>query len=277
MPGTPKPTIDSRYGSHWTPVVQALHFGQSQQNQANAARPQGSILDQYGNTVELWGSNLSQNVTIGASFGSPGVQVETGIASGVAGRAYQQSLATGNITTTQGSTSATLTHVDSGTFANGMVIGAANVSDPMLGTPTPAIVPGTTMTVSGTSITLSQNAAESGTALFCAACYFTAEFPGAWVPLTLTSGMIAASGYYVPAARIVGDVVQLGGTMKNNSGSAISGVLATMGASFYPSANVLLAGGALNISGGSGGLDYPGSLANGGLLGLDGLTYGLLQ
>lgn len=283
MPGTPKPTVDPRYGSHWTPVIQALHFGQSQQNQANAARPQGSILDQYGNTVELWGSNLSQNVTIGASFGNPGVQVGTGIASGTAGRAYQQALATGKITTTAtphgGSPPYTATFTQPagsiGTFATGMTIGAADVTDPLSGTPAPVLTPGTTILgISGSTVTLSLPLPETASDVFCAACFFVPEIPGGWQTLTLTSGIVVPSGYYKPSARIEGDTVRLAGTMQNTSGSTISGVLATLpSASLYPTGNVLLANESIYITAGTGGLDYPSGLANNGVVGLDGLSF----
>ena len=157
----------------WNAIFQKMqHMGMSVGSLV-ANRGQGNVVDQYGNTTEVAGTNLSQIVTIGAAFQRAGVQVGTGIASGTSGRAYQANLATGTITVTKGSTAATLVSTTHGTFTSGQVIGAADVNDPSSGIATPAITPGTTFTISGTSVTLSQNAAESGTALYCAACNFT--------------------------------------------------------------------------------------------------------
>lgn len=175
MPATPAPVIDPRWGPHWSAVLQAMQAMQQQINQLTAGSTQGNLLDGAGNTVEVAGTNLSQVVTIGAVSGagsdaSPGVMVGTGLTG--AGRAFQQGLVTGLINLTAGSTAATLTTSPTNWLA-GMVIGAADVTDPTSGTATPAIVPGTTITVaSGTALTLSQAAAETGTGLYCAACYW---------------------------------------------------------------------------------------------------------
>lgn len=186
MPGTPKPVVDPRYGSHWTPVLQAIHFGQQQQNLSNAGRNQGNVLDRYGNTTGLNGTDLNQTVTIGAGWLTSalgpypegplaGVTVGTGLTG--SGFAVQQNLATGLITTTALSTGATITLLHSGTFAANQMIGAADIADPTLGTPVPAIAPGTFIaSITGTgpyTVTLSQKAVESGTQLYCAAAVFS--------------------------------------------------------------------------------------------------------
>lgn len=174
MPGTPEPTGRGPNGLPpfvWA-LVQAVRNQGMSISQLVAGATAGVIPDQYGNAVEVAGTNLNQVVTIGASHGQAGVQVATGIASGTAGRVKQSSLHTTTVTLTKGSTSATL--AVSGA-ANGQVIGAANVTDPSSGVATPAITPGTTVSSGGgtTSIVLSQAAAESGTGLFCAACTFS--------------------------------------------------------------------------------------------------------
>lgn len=186
MPGTPKPIIRPGFSPHWTTVIQGLEFGAMAQNMSNAGRNQGNVLDRYGNTTGLNGTDLNQTVTIGAGWlTSPlgpypdgplaGVTVGTGLTG--SGFAVQQNLATGLITTTAGSTSGSITTVHSGTFAANQMIGAADIADPTLGTPVPAIAPGTyisSITGSGPySVTLSQKAVESGTQLFCAAAVFS--------------------------------------------------------------------------------------------------------
>jgi hypothetical protein len=176
MPGTPLP-VAGPLGPWWTATLTAIQTLQQQAKALKASQATANITDAYGNTIELSGTNLSQIVTIGASFGQAGVQVGTNLplSAGIpqSGRAKQTNLATGTITTTAGSTAATLISTASGTFTSGQVIGAANVSDPSSGIATPAITPGTTFTISGAAVTLSQNAAESGTAIFCAAANFT--------------------------------------------------------------------------------------------------------
>lgn len=172
MPGTPPPLVNPSMGPHWTAVLAAIQSLQQQVQALTAGATQFTIPDAYGNTTIVVGTNLAQNVTIGASHGQPGVQAGTGIAAGTAGLAFQQGLATGTITTTQGSTAATLNSTISGTFTSGQVIGAADVSDPSSGVATPAIVPGTAFTISGATVTLSQPAAESAAGIFCAAAFF---------------------------------------------------------------------------------------------------------
>lgn len=185
MPASPKPIFDARYG-HLTPIAQALQFTQQKVAQQNAGANQGMIVDSNGNCTEVYGANLNQVVTIGSTAatggpsGKPGVSITTGIAQGVGGRAVVYSgtslsprtIPTGTITLTRGSMSATLVSTLTGTFVNGLLIGAANVTDPSSGLATPAITPGTTMTIFGTAITLSAPAVESGTGLYCAAATF---------------------------------------------------------------------------------------------------------
>ena len=176
MPGTPSP-VGNRgpLGAWWAAILGGLESQSQRIGALEAGATQGNIVDGSGNTLEIAGTNLAQTVVIGANlYATPataGVQVGTGLTG--AGRAKQANLATGTVTTTKGSTTATLVSTASGTFTNGQVIGAANVSDPSSGIATPAIVPGTTFTISGATITLSQAAAESGTAIYAAACNFT--------------------------------------------------------------------------------------------------------
>lgn len=168
MPSTPSPIINPALGKTGTPLVQIMRsHGQQLRSQAAQAQ-QGNVFDAYYNCVQVSGSNLNQVVTIAAAFHQGGVEVSTGIANGTAGTAIQTALAIGTLTVTKGSTSATLTHTASGTFSgSGHVIGAidANGND--------VLTPGTTYTISGTAVTLSQDALESGTSLYCASCVFS--------------------------------------------------------------------------------------------------------
>lgn len=173
MPATPRQV--GREGGlppFITALLQSIQGLQDRVRALEVGTQQTNIIDQYGNTIVIAGQ-LNQTVTIGAAYQQPGVQVGTTLpATGQpnAGLAVQQNLATGTITTTAGSTTATLNSTASGTFTNGQVIGAANVTDPSSGVATPAITPGTTFTISGSTVTLSQAAAESGSAIYCAAC-----------------------------------------------------------------------------------------------------------
>lgn len=181
MPGTPNPVGEGpgRVPVIWNAITQKLQALTQRVSALEGAR-QPNILDGFGNTIIVVGQ-LLQTVTIGATNTSgtavPGVQVQTVLHSPPAGQplvgiAVQQSLATGTITTTKGSTAATLVSTTSGTFTSGQVIGAATVNDPSTGVATPAIVPGTTFTITGSAITLSQPAAESGTGLYAAAAFW---------------------------------------------------------------------------------------------------------
>ena len=190
MPNTPSPFEVARQGRVGTPIVQAIR-GHRQQISAQAAQAQQSgVYDQWMNTVSLSGSNLNQVVTIGALWKCAGVEVGTllGTASApVAGIAKQQNLVTATytyaganqvfevtagISTTRGSIAATLDSSLASAWAGttGYTIGALDVTDL---TAPPAITPGTYIhAISGTSVTLSQAAAETGTGLYCAACEF---------------------------------------------------------------------------------------------------------
>ena len=181
MPGTPRQLNDPRFGPYHTALIQGVQTANARAAASAAGSMSGYIPDRYGNIVEVYGPNLNQVVTIGAVHAQAGVQVSTGIANGTAGRASQANLARGTLTCTKNTNAATLVSTVAGTgpFANGYLIGAADVSDPSSGLATPAIVPGTTMTISGTAITLTPPSGytwavqESGTAIYCAACTWT--------------------------------------------------------------------------------------------------------
>lgn len=192
MPGTPSPVGVGPNGlpPFWNAVLAAIQQEQQATNGLQAGSYQTNLVDANGNTQVVIGQ-LNQTVTIGAAFQQPGVQVGTALP--VAGQpnvgiAWQQGLITTTITLTKGSASAT---VGTNSVGNGMVIGAATVADPTTGVQTPAITPGTIVQSGGgtTSITLSQVAAESGSGLYCAACFWrslpslgwqTPTFSGAW-------------------------------------------------------------------------------------------------
>jgi hypothetical protein len=174
MPSVPAPIGRSAAGGPWwTAVLGQITAMQQQLNQLTQGAQQTNTVDQYGNTQAISGQ-LNQVVTIGASHGNAGVQVGTGLpaAGGSnAGLASQHSLVIGTLTVVANSTAATVASVASGAFAANMMIGAATVKDPSTGIATPALTPGTYIkTISGTNVVLSQVAAESGTALYAAAC-----------------------------------------------------------------------------------------------------------
>lgn len=233
MPGTPKPVVDPRFGPAWTPVLQNAQANKQQGAALSSGATQGNIPDQWGNTIQVSGSNLNQIVTIGASFGVTGVQVSTGLPAGTSGLAVQSGPAITTITLTQGSTAATVGAVTGATLSLGQVIGAADVSDPSSGTPTPALAPGTTIfRVSGTSVTLSQGAAESGTSLYCAATRFILQQDSGWLPLTLGGGISAVGTDPTPSARLIGDTVFMRGIL---SGTWTAGAtVATLPAATRP-------------------------------------------
>lgn len=278
MPGTPKPIVDPRMGSHWTAIMAAIQRNGQQASNLNAGSTQGQIVDSYGNVIELYGSDLAQQVTIGASQGVAGVQVTTGLANGIAGRAVQSGPATTTITLTKGSTAATVGAV-AGLLSMGQVIGAANVSDPSTGTPTPAIVPGTTIAVvSGTSVTLSQGAAESGTGLYCATARFVLEQDTGWQPMSLPTNWNPVVSNYVPAWRRIGDLVFLRGEMQNNTGGTTTCNI-VLPAAATPTATVQLP---LTLNGAFWKVDTSGNLTSNativttGVFFVDGLSYSVI-
>jgi hypothetical protein len=177
MPGTNQPVgHNGPIPAWWNAVLQTMQQMQADIKALQSGQQNTLITDSNGNATVIIGQ-LSQTVTIGAISGQAGVQVMTNLgdpSSGqqTAGLAFAQDVATGTITTTEGSFTATLDSTTTGTFTNGMVIGAADVSDPSSGTATPAIVPGTTFTISGSAITLNKAASESGTGIYCAACFW---------------------------------------------------------------------------------------------------------
>lgn len=174
MPGRPELASNPQIGQWWTAVLGEISALKRQVAALTSGAGAGIITDAYGNAMVVQGTNIGQIVTVGATHGQAGVQVGTGLGSPsapTAGLGVQQGLVTTTIATTAGSVTATV--ASSAGMSTGMSIGAANVSDPSSGTATPAIVPGTTISgISGTTITLSQNAAETGSALYCAAVFF---------------------------------------------------------------------------------------------------------
>lgn len=184
MPATPSP-VGSKgpLNPWWNAIISTLQQLQTDVTALQGGAQQTVTVDQYGNAIIVSGQ-LNQVVTIGASFGQAGVLVGTNLPAANnpnAGLVAQTGLVTTTITTTKGSASAT---VGSGTgLQSGMVIGAADVTDPTSGVATSAITPGTTISsISGTSVTLSENAAESGSGLYCAACFWLPE--GTPAPVT---------------------------------------------------------------------------------------------
>ncbi len=172
MPATPQPA-SGPLGPVWTPILQSAQMQKQKSANLAAAQQQGNLFDQYMNCVEVAGSNLNQIVVIGAYTFDPaeangGVLVWTGIANGTAGRAVQTGLATGTLTVTKNSTAATLTATTSGTFSGSShPIGAVDAVG------NDVLTPGTTYTISGTAVTLSKVALESGTSLYCASAVFS--------------------------------------------------------------------------------------------------------
>lgn len=183
MPGTPPPAGEgpNRLPVIWNAVTQKLQELDRRLTAIEGAR-QTNIIDRDGNTIIVIGQ-LLQTVTIGASnTGTPiaGVTVQTILNLPPAGQplvgiAVQYGLATGTMTFTQGSSTATLVSTtSSNTFTVGQAIGAALVTDPTTGVATSAVQLGTTISgIPGLGvITLSQPAAESGTGLYTAAAFW---------------------------------------------------------------------------------------------------------
>ena len=175
MAGTqPTLTNDGPIPAAFTSIAQALRSNASLAG-ASAVQQNSIALDAFGNASLIIG-NLNQVVTIGAGWitGSPVVGVEVGTGLTGFGLAYPSAFAHTTITTTAGSTAATV--ASSSGFVNGMQIGATLYEvPPSLSASQPAnyIQPGTTMTFSGTAVTLSQNALLSGSGLYACVCTFT--------------------------------------------------------------------------------------------------------
>lgn len=190
----PSPVLnDPRFGYGLTAIVQQLQSAAAQAAMLKTSALSGVISDRYGNAIEVWGSNLSTTVTIGATFNTSANTPVNGIAKGpiagvevvpyppatqsvapTAGRAYPQGVTFGMLKTTAGDTVVTMVSTSAGQWAVGQTIGASAVIDPDSDwpdvMPPPTITPGTTVvSVSGSTITLSRVAAASGT-FYGAAC-----------------------------------------------------------------------------------------------------------
>jgi hypothetical protein len=243
MPGVPDPVGIGPGGipPFWNAVLGAIKGQQQATNGLAGGAPAGWVPDQWGNVTELSGANLNQVVTIGAGHLQAGVLVSTGIPSGTAGHAVFSGPAITTITLTQGSISATVGTVTGAALAQGQVIGAALATDPTTGTPTSAITPGTTIaSVSGSSVTLSQGAAESGTSLYCAAGQYILQQDTGWVPITIPSGFTGSV-----QGRLQNGTVRLkGSTVDVSAGSPT--LLLTVPSFLIPSATRAVV---LNVNG----------------------------
>lgn len=192
MPGTPKPVIDPRFGPAWTPIIQNAQAQKQQAAALNSGSQNTNLTDGFGNTTVIIGQITGQIITIGATAGVAGVTIQTPVFNfavqdprlhhmmGIMG--IQVGIF-GTINTTSGSGTATCTVTGAlgGTspdFTTYNTIGAADVSDPSTGTATPALPYGTTVNgFSGTypnyTLTLTENAQETGSGLYFATCAFT--------------------------------------------------------------------------------------------------------
>lgn len=181
MPGTPRPIIHPLLGVVWGSVFQALQNGNVALNNLASQAQQDMTQDSLGNMTSLRQTNLNMAVPLGSventanntpvsgfSKGQvPAAWVGTGLTG--SGICVPTAVATGLITLTEGSTSATLDSPISGTFTSGQTIGAYTY-DAATGVTQQAIfAPVTTFTISGTAITLSHVAALGGSGLYCVA------------------------------------------------------------------------------------------------------------
>lgn len=106
---------------------------------------------------------------------------------------------------------------------------------------------------------------------------------GAWATLSLGTGTVQIG--YTPSSRFEGDIVRLKGSIQNNSGSSMSSgtTLATLAAAYRPSVNLTLPSNvetasqfiSVTIASATGVIAANTSLANGGTVNLDGITYSL--
>jgi len=111
----------------------------------------------------------------------------------------------------------------------------------------------------------------------------TVMLAGAWVSLTLETGIIAATGFRVPSARLEGDVVRLKGVMENNSGGTLTNAgFAIVPTGLRPSASVydetpnIDTGATCQITVSTGGVTgVVDSVANGNRISLEGRTFPL--
>lgn len=151
-----------------------ISFQQMQRDLTAAQQQLSSIqnqVDQYGNTVTLVG-NLNPLIMIGATATQIGVQIGTGLASTpgqptTPGIAVVQGTFTTTITTTANSPTATVASASG--LSNNMMIGAIQLGG------NPVIVPGTFIkNLVGTTVTLSINAAQSSSSIYCAAAFVRA-------------------------------------------------------------------------------------------------------
>lgn len=191
MPATPDPVGNNGpYGPHWNAIIGGIRAAQQQANANRAGALNMNIPDLYGNTTMIIGQITGQVITIGAAYQQPGVRVQTPVFNfavndtrlhPTTGIMAVNTIMFGTINLTAGSNSATCTVTSPSAFVNwgppAPTIGAANVSDPSTGIATPAIPYGTTATTTGGSypnytLTLSQNAEESGSGLYFTACTF---------------------------------------------------------------------------------------------------------
>jgi hypothetical protein len=246
VPGTPQPVgRNGPFGPFWIATFTAIRNTNQQVNALTAGAQATNVTDQYGNTIQVTGPSLNQVVTIGASHGVAGVQVWTGIAAGTAGIAVQSGPATTKINLTKGSYSATLASgVTGAALTVGQVIGAANVSDPSSGVATAALTPGTTITAvsgqtSGSTVTLSLEAAESGSDLACAPARFVVLQDSGFEPLTLTSGWSPTAGYYTPSVRLISDRAYFSGAI-SSGGTVPPDQFTTLATAFQPTADIAM-------------------------------------
>lgn len=194
MPATPDP-VGQRgpYGPLWNALIGGISNAQGQADSQRSGALQGNYVDDYGNTVMIIGQLTGQIITIGAAFQQPGVTIQTptyNFAVNDPRLHHTVGLVTidvdawGTIDLTAGSDVGTVVIAGSAEgpgvnpdFGVYKWIGAANVSDPSTGTATPALPYGTSVggytgTYPNYTLTLSQNAQETGTGLYFATCVF---------------------------------------------------------------------------------------------------------
>ena len=181
MPNYPQPAIGPM-GVVWTPITQAIQAHKQAVSNLRAQAQQDMTQDALGNMTSLRQTNLNQAVPLGSVVNTanntpvngfskgqvPAAWVGTGLTG--SGICKVSALATGLVTLTAGSTSATLVSTITGSFAGlGQTIGAY-VYNATTGVTSQAIqAPATTYTISGSAITLSLPALLGGSSLYCVA------------------------------------------------------------------------------------------------------------